>query len=61
MGKFVGGRIITLECKDIPCLIDFYKQFGFINIKKDYENDELLQQFMKILKEDDLIEKNNNE
>lgn len=52
----LGGRIITLECKDIAYLIDFYSRFGFVKLERDYEKDELLQ-FIKILKEDDLIEK----
>ncbi len=56
----LGGRIVTLECKDIPYLVDFYTQFGFIKLDKDYEEDELLQ-FIKILQEDELIEKDTSE
>lgn len=52
----LGGRIVTLECKDIPYLTGFYAQFGFIKLEKDYTEGELLQ-FIKILKEDELIEK----
>jgi predicted GNAT family N-acyltransferase len=55
----LGGRIITLECKNIPYLIDFYKQFGFVKLEKDYKEDELLQ-LIKILREDELIEKDEN-
>lgn len=52
----LGGRIIMLECKNIPYLINFYNQFGFFKIEKDYEEDELLQ-LVKILQEDELIER----
>jgi predicted GNAT family N-acyltransferase len=51
----LGGRIVMLECKDIPYLIDFYEDFGFIRLDRDYEKDELIQ-LIRILKEDDLIE-----
>ncbi|MDD2216515.1 MAG: hypothetical protein PHE41_08115 [Eubacteriales bacterium] len=51
----LGGRIVMLECKDIPYLIDFYGDFGFIRLDRDYEEDELIQ-LIRILKEDDLIE-----
>ena len=30
----LGGRIILLECKDVPYLIEFYNQFGFQSLKK---------------------------
>ncbi len=52
----VGGRIVLLECKNIPYLTVFYRQFGFTKLEKDYEKDELLQ-FIKILREDEIIEK----
>lgn len=39
----LGGRIVTLECKDIPYLIQFYEQFGFKKLEREYENDELIQ------------------
>lgn len=55
----LSGRIIMLECKNIPYLIKLYEQFGFIKLDKDYQVGELLQ-FVKILQEDDLIEKKNN-
>ena len=51
----LGGRIILLECKDVPYLIEFYNQFGFIKLEKDYQKDELIQ-LIKILQEDELIE-----
>lgn len=54
--NYLGGRIITLECKDIPYLLEFYAQFGFVKLERDYEKGELLQ-LIKILKEDELIEK----
>ena len=50
----LGGRIILLECKDIPYLIEFYSKFGFIKLEKDYQEDELIQ-LIKILQEDELI------
>lgn len=53
----LGGRIVTLECKNIPFLIKFYTQFGFVKLEREYEEDELVQ-FIKILKEDELIERN---
>ncbi|MFA6808490.1 MAG: hypothetical protein WCR27_05805 [Eubacteriales bacterium] len=53
----LGGRIILLECKDIPYLNDFYNQFGFIKIERDYEHNEFLQ-YIKILQEDELIDRN---
>lgn len=51
----LGGRIILLECKDVPYLIDFYSQFGFAKLEKDYQEDELIQ-LIKILHESELIE-----
>ncbi|MCR6546604.1 hypothetical protein [Dehalobacterium formicoaceticum] len=51
----LGGRIIMLECKNIPYLIDLYEKFGFKVLEKDYEKDELLQ-MIKILNEDEIIE-----
>ncbi|OIJ14281.1 hypothetical protein BKP37_08890 [Anaerobacillus alkalilacustris] len=50
----LGGRIVMLECQDIPYLIDFYSQFGFFKIEKDYEEGELLQ-MIKILQEGEVI------
>lgn len=50
----LGGRIITLECKDIPYLVGFYEQFGFVRLDKDYEEDELIH-YIKILREDEMI------
>lgn len=52
----LGGRIILLECKDIPYLIDFYGQFGFCKLEKDYQDDDLIQ-LIKVLHEEDMIEK----
>lgn len=51
----LGGRIIMLECKDIPYIIDLYERFGFQKLEKDYEKGELLQ-MIKILKDDEIIE-----
>ena len=51
----LGGRIIVLECKDIPYLIEFYGRFGFSKLEKDYQEDDLIQ-LMKVLQEDDIID-----
>lgn len=52
----LGGRIVMLECKNIPYLISLYEDFGFQLIDKDYKVDEL-RQMIKILEEDEIIEK----
>ena len=52
----VGGRIIMLECKDVPYLIEFYGRYGFQKLEKDYEENEYIQ-MIKILQEDEIIEK----
>ena len=52
----LGGRIIMLECKNISYLIQFYEQFGFVKLDKDYHDGELLQ-LIKVLREEELIEK----
>ncbi|PUU89345.1 hypothetical protein SAMN04515654_1274 [Halanaerobium congolense] len=51
----LGGRIIMLECKDVPYLINLYEKFGFDVLDKDYEEGELLQ-MLKVLEEDEIIE-----
>ncbi len=51
----LGGRIIMLECKDIPYIINLYEKFGFQKLERDYSEDELLQ-MIKILSEDEIIE-----
>lgn len=51
----LGGRIIMLECKDIPYLISLYEKFGFNVLEKDYEEGDLLQ-MIKILEETEIIE-----
>lgn len=50
----LGGRIVLLECKNIPYLIDFYEKFRFVKIEKDYQENELLQ-FIRVFKEDELL------
>ncbi len=52
----LGGRIVMLECKNIPHLTSLYESFGFQKLEKDYEKDELLQ-MIKILEEDEIIER----
>ena len=54
----LGGRIVMLECKDIPYIIDLYERFGFQKLEKEYEKDELLQ-MIKVLKDDEIIEPKN--
>lgn len=51
----LGGRIIMLECKDIPYIIKLYESFGFQKLEKDYDEGELLQMF-KILEDGEIIE-----
>lgn len=51
----LGGRIIMLECKDVPYIIRLYESFGFQKLEKEYEEEELLQ-MIKILEEDEIIE-----
>jgi predicted GNAT family N-acyltransferase len=51
----LGGRIILIECRNIPFLIKFYEQFGFSKIEREYKGDELIQ-LVRIIKEDELIE-----
>ncbi|MDD2402389.1 MAG: hypothetical protein PHI90_10375 [Clostridia bacterium] len=52
----LGGRIVMLECKDIPYLLDFYERYGFLKIEKDYEVGELIQ-LVKVLQKDEIINK----
>lgn len=51
----LGGRIIILECKNIPHLIGLYEAFGFNLVEKEYKENELLQ-MIKILTEDEIIQ-----
>lgn len=51
----LGGRIIMLECKDIPYIIELYERFGFQKLERDYEENELLQ-MIKIIEDDEIIE-----
>lgn len=48
--QILGGRIILLECKNTPYLVDkFYPKFGFKKIESDCQpNDELIQ-FIKVI------------
>ncbi|HZK37757.1 MAG TPA: hypothetical protein VFC98_02605 [Clostridia bacterium] len=50
----LGGRIIMLECKDIPYIINLYEKFGFQKLERNYEDDEFLQ-MIKILDADEII------
>ena len=51
----LGGRIVMLECKDLPYIIRLYESFGFQKLEKEYEEGELLQ-MIKILEDDEIIE-----
>ncbi|WP_368646183.1 hypothetical protein AB4027_04690 [Alkalibacterium putridalgicola] len=51
----LGGRIVILECKNIPHLFDLYEMFGFNLLEKDYADSELVQMF-KILSETEIIQ-----
>ena len=56
----LGGRIILLECKNNPFLIDFYSRYGFKVIDRDYQADELIQ-MIKILQDQELIKPDRSE
>lgn len=57
----IGGRLVYLECEDIPSLIKFYTQNGFYNFgrrkldrdEKDKLKGNYLIQFFKSLRDDD--------
>lgn len=51
----LGGRIIMLECKDLPYLVRLYGKFGFNVLERDYAEGELIQ-MIKILEADEIIE-----
>ena len=50
----LGGRIILLECKDVPYLLQFYNKFGFQKLERDYKTNDLLQ-LIKVLQQDEII------
>lgn len=56
----LGGRIIMLECKDTPYIVDLYERFGFQKLEKEYEGNELLQ-MIKVLEDDEIIETKDQE
>jgi len=33
--EMVGGRVVLVECENVPYLLDFYKKLGFKIIKED--------------------------
>ena len=55
----LGGRIVMLECKDIPYIINLYEKFGFQKLERDYDEGEFIQ-MIKILEEDEIIEAKEN-
>ncbi len=50
----LAGRIIMLECKNQPKLIELYENYQFGLVDKDYEEGELLQ-MIRILTPDEII------
>lgn len=50
--KILGGRLVYLECEDVPPLINFYERNGFYNFGQRELKDEgkFLIQFLKFLK-----------
>ncbi len=50
----LGGRIILLECKNIPNLLQFYNTFGFQKLDRDYESHELIQ-LIRVFQQDEII------
>lgn len=53
----LGGRIIMLECKNIPYLLQLYETYGFNIIENDYHDGELIQ-MIRLIQEDEIIENN---
>lgn len=51
--KILGGRIIMVECKKNPNLIDFYEHADFVLTTKDFEKEDLLV-FHRILHEKEI-------
>ena len=49
----LGGRIVMLECKNHPYLLEFYKKYGFQVIDKNYEKNELFQ-LIRIFNEEEI-------
>lgn len=51
----LSGRVILLECKDIPYLVNtYYSKFGFNKIDKNYAEGDLIQ-MVRILTEEELV------
>ena len=58
--RLIGGRLVYLECENIPSLINFYQRNGFFNFgrrKLDREENDTLKgdyllQFFKSLRDD---------
>lgn len=50
--KIFGGRLVYLECENVPPLINFYERNGFYNFGRRESTDEgkFLIQFLKYLK-----------
>lgn len=49
----LGGRIVMLECKNQPYLLEFYKKYGFQVIDKNYEENELFQ-LVRVFNEEEI-------
>ncbi|WP_391207711.1 hypothetical protein [Psychrobacillus sp. L4] len=51
----LGGRLLTLECKDVPSLIKFYGQFAFSKLTGNSVGANGLIQMIRILQEHELV------
>ena len=50
----VAGRLVILECKDEPKLIEFYNRFDFKKVEKNYSEDEFIQLIRVFSKEENV-------
>ena len=52
--KIFGGRIIMVECKPVPKLIDFYKREGFV-LTSNEVNDGNFMMLHRVLQEEEIV------
>lgn len=52
--RILGGRILLVECKNIPKLLDFYGEYGF-NIISESNSDNKLLVLNRILSSEEMI------
>lgn len=57
--QFLAGRIVMLECKDVPYLKEFYKGYGFHMLEDEYDPGDL-HQFIRIIPEQEIIAREEN-